>query len=245
MSSTPQPHARGGQTRRDGALGDADDVRGCAVVVAVLVDEHDEDALLHRQVVERVLQVGPAGDDVAGVVVAGGVGERVLAGQHLEAPLAAEVVEARGVGDAVEPRADLAVSAEPAQRLVGLDGRVLERVVHESGVAEDAEREGAQAAVVVLEHAHERLRVAALRGADGLLVDLAFCRVVGHSHTSCPSTVGLWGSRGLRRAHRGDTSPEALRSGDCIAREEGPPAGRAGGPVRPRSGCAGQDHGTV
>ena len=164
-SSRAQPGPGRGEPRRDRALGHADHLRRGAVVVAVLVHEDDEDALLHRQPVERVLELRPAGDDVAGIVVTGGVRQGVLAGQQLEAALPAQVVEARGVGDAVEPRAHVAVAAEAVQRLVRLDGRVLERVVHEHGVAEHAEREGAQAAVVVLEHPHERLTVAAPGGA--------------------------------------------------------------------------------
>ena len=117
-----QVRARRREPRRDGAFGDADDLAGRAVVVAVLVHEHDEDALLYGQLSsassrssQRVTASQGSSHGVAG--------DLVVAGQELKATLAAQMVEAGGVGDAVEPCAHIAVAAEARQGLIGLDGR--------------------------------------------------------------------------------------------------------------------------
>ena len=69
-----------------------------------------------------------------------------------------------------------------------MDG-VLQRVVHEAGVAQHAEREGAQAAVVVFQHPHERLGIAAPGGAHRLFVDLVLGWVVPHAAVPRPGVA--------------------------------------------------------
>ena len=74
--------------------------------------------------------------------------EQAADAQPLDALLATKVIDGRVVGDAIEPRQDLVVFRQCAQRLIGLREHVLGDVVRELGIAEQPQEERVDASFV-------------------------------------------------------------------------------------------------
>src|ERR687892_742344 len=149
-----RPRARGA-ARGDRALGRAQHLAGAPVVEALDVDEKDGRPVLGWKLREGLGESRAIGDRLCEI----GSGVRWL-GRLVkrngdEAPEALELVEAGVVDDPVEPGAERRLAPEARQRPERLHVRLLERVVHQIAVAEQAIGESPQAVVVVAEQRKE------------------------------------------------------------------------------------------
>ena len=133
------------------------------------VAQHDGLAELVRQRRERALQRSSLGILDVRIARCDGLVDAVVDGLVAAAPAADDVV--RGVGgDAVEPGGDARAAAEAPERAVGVQERVLQRVLGVGRVPRQAQRDGVHPVAVADDQLVECRPVASLRAPDELLV---------------------------------------------------------------------------